>query len=91
MLVDLCFLLDTPEISLNFDFQFKILNALKYIDFERYIQYFNLNIISSIIHKHINNFYFENILFIIINIVIKKINLVVGFILLNILGIIDII
>ncbi|OUM60173.1 hypothetical protein PIROE2DRAFT_14124, partial [Piromyces sp. E2] len=34
ILVDLCYLLDIPEISLNFDFQFKILKALKYVDFE---------------------------------------------------------
>jgi hypothetical protein len=34
ILVDLCYLLDIPEISLNFDFQFKILNSIKYYDFE---------------------------------------------------------
>ncbi|ORX85605.1 hypothetical protein BCR32DRAFT_265558 [Anaeromyces robustus] len=34
LLVDLCFLLDIPEISLYFDLQFKILNSMKYLDFE---------------------------------------------------------
>jgi len=34
LLVDLCFLLDIPEISLNFELQFKILDSMKYLDFE---------------------------------------------------------